>query len=297
MVLLPSGPRLVRAPPNRANEERPSAVASKPKPNQPRSSQRSTEQRPSDGGATPLSAVVAALERAGERGELSANEVAWSVARVSGTVRAGNPRLEGIDRRDSILRAAVEVFRRDGYNRATLEAVANELFISKAAVYHYFSSKQEILDAICERVSIANHAAVTGASSEGGDTLARLTRMLDAYVAAYMSEPGSGVLMRHLDEVSSEVFASVRRRGKEVEARFLETLEEGIHAGELDAADPHITVFGMLGAINYMYSWFRHDGRLSPDEVRAALVRYVLDGVRARDHADLRPARRSKASA
>jgi TetR/AcrR family transcriptional regulator, cholesterol catabolism regulator len=230
--------------------------------------------------ATPLAGVIAALTRAAERGELSGNELDWSVARLSGKVRPGNPRLEGVDRRDDILRAAVEIFRREGYHRATLEMIGNALFVTKAAVYHYFASKKEILDAICERASVANYEAVMNARAAGGDPDAKLRRMLDGFGRTCMTEPGFNVLMRHLDEVSAPVYASVRRRGKEIEAAFRDTVGEGVAAGAFEPPDPRITVFGMLGALNYMYAWFRPDGRLSPEEVREALITFVVDGVR-----------------
>src|SRR5437660_2617136 len=102
------------------------------------------------GSKTPLAAALSALQRAEARGELSSGEMEWSAARLTGRIRRGNPRLEGLDRRASILSAAAEVFRRRGYNRTTIEEIAAELFLTKAGVYHYFSSKQEILEHLCD---------------------------------------------------------------------------------------------------------------------------------------------------
>ena len=249
-------------------------------------------------GVLPLSGVIDVLKRAAERGELSANELDWSIARLSGKVRAGNPRLGGIDRRDSILRAAIEIFRREGYNRAGIETIANELFVSKAAVYHYFSSKQEILDAICERSSIATYDGVMAAkeAEAGGDPDSRLRSMLGGYARACMNEPGFSILMRHFDEVSDVERERVQRRGKEVEAAFRETVAEGVAAGVFRPPDPRITVFGMLGSLNYMYAWFKPEGRLSPEQVGDALVTFIVDGVRGNGARPPQRARKAPAS-
>lgn len=247
-------------------------------------------------GALPLSGVIAALTRAAERGELTANELEWSVARLTGKVRAGNPRLEGVDRRDSILRAAIEIFGRDGYNHATIEAIANELFVTKAAVYHYFTSKQDILDAICERSSTATYDAVMAARAAGGEPEAQLRSMLSAWALACMNEPGFNVLMRHFDDVSPGVRETVQRRGKDVDIAFRETVAGGVSAGVFEPPDLHITVFGMLGALNYMYAWYRSDGRLTPEQVADALVTLLIEGVRggARRRASRPPATRRR---
>ena len=117
----------------------------------------------------------------------------------------------------------------------------------------------------------------------GGDPDPRLRSMLSAYAGACMNEPGFNVLMRHFDEVSPTERDKVQRRGKEVETAFRETVAEGVATGAFQPPDSHITVFGMLGALNYMYAWFKHDGRLSPEAVRDALVTFAVDGVRGND--------------
>lgn len=231
---------------------------------------------------TPLASVLAALRKAEDRGELTQTELEWSVARLSGKVRRGNPRLEGIDRRDSILRASAEVFRRRGYNRATIEEIAAELFLTKAGVYHYFSSKQEILDGLCDRAMTAAEEAVERAVQAEAEPLPRVRRMLEDYTAAVMQEPAFTVLMRHLDEVSETSLADLQQRRKIIESKLRKTIEEGIKSGVFDTADTGVAVFGMLGAINWMYAWFQPDGRLPPEEVRDILVTLVLNGILVR---------------
>ena len=47
-----------------------------------------------------------------------------------------------------IIRKAVRIVAEDGYDRLTLSSLAQELGVSKAGIYHHFSSKEEIIDAI-----------------------------------------------------------------------------------------------------------------------------------------------------
>lgn len=232
--------------------------------------------------STPLAAVLAALKKAEDRGELSPTELEWSMARLSGKVRRGNPRLEGVDRRDGILRASAEVFRRRGYNRATIEEIAAELFLTKAGVYHYFSSKQEILEAMCDGAMAAAEEAVERAMQAETEPVPRARRMLEEYTTAVMHDPAFTVLMRHLDEVGEASLADLQRRRKIIEAKLRKTIDEGIKTGVFETADTRVSVFGMLGAINWLYAWFEPDGRLPPDEVRNILVTLVLKGILAR---------------
>ncbi len=246
---------------------------------QPRAARQGRAQREP---TTPLAAVLAALKKAEDRGELSPTEVEWSVARLSGKVRRGNPRLEGVDRRDGILRAAAEIFRLRGYNGATIEDIAAELFLTKAGVYHYFASKQEILEGLCDRAMTAAEASVERALRAESEPLPRVRRMLEEYTTAVMQEPAFTVLMRHLDEVGEASLADLQRRRKSIEAKLRRTVDEGVRSGVFETADTRVSVFGMLGAINWMYAWFEPDGRLPPEKVRDILVALVLNGILAR---------------
>ena len=49
------------------------------------------------------------------------------------------------EKREAVLRAAVQLFLEQGYHRATLNDVAKRLNITKPALYNYFRGKDEIL--------------------------------------------------------------------------------------------------------------------------------------------------------
>ncbi|MCC3764790.1 TetR/AcrR family transcriptional regulator [Glycomyces sp. TRM65418] len=55
------------------------------------------------------------------------------------SVRRGRP-----DKREAILRAASRVFGREGYARATVDAIAAEACVSKKTIYNHFADKAEL---------------------------------------------------------------------------------------------------------------------------------------------------------
>jgi AcrR family transcriptional regulator len=245
---------------------------------------------------SPLSSVITVLNQAASRGELSPTAVEWSVARLSGRVRRGNPRLEGVDRPDDILRAATEVFRRRGYHHTTIEEIANELFLTKAGVYHYFTSKQEILAAICDRAMTTAEEAVDGAINGSRAPYQQLMSVLESYAAALQNEDGLTVALLHVDEIPEAAQQDLDRRRKRLEAIVRKILEQGVTEGVFEVIDTHVAVFGMLGALNWMYAWYRPGGRLSAEQVRQTLVKQLMDGVtvRRRRTDDGRPRARGK---
>ena len=70
--------------------------------------------------------------------------------------------------RKTILDTATEVFAEKGFQGATMDDVAKKLGVSKGAVYQYFSSKDELFQALCGMAATKlEHMLRT--SFEGGD--------------------------------------------------------------------------------------------------------------------------------
>ena len=128
----------------------------------------------------------------------------------------------------------------------------------------------------------AAERGVEGAQAAGGGPAEQLPRMLGEYARALMEELAFTVLMRHLDEVGEASLANLQRRRKGIEGRFRKVVEEGAREGVFEVADSRIAVFGMIGAINWIYAWYEPEGRLPAAEVRAVLVSLAMNGILAR---------------
>ena len=57
------------------------------------------------------------------------------------------------DTKERILEAALVLFARSGYMGTSMSDIAKQLGITKAALYRHYTSKQEILDSIVERMN------------------------------------------------------------------------------------------------------------------------------------------------
>lgn len=55
-------------------------------------------------------------------------------------------------RREEIIKAARELFQTNDYDKTTMQELMVKLNIAKGTIYHYFSSKQDILEAVVENI-------------------------------------------------------------------------------------------------------------------------------------------------
>src|SRR6266496_1841977 len=63
-------------------------------------------------------------------------------------------------RRREILDAAAACFARHGFHQASMQDICSEADLSPGAVYRYFRSKEEIIEAMCERNTVEDAETV-----------------------------------------------------------------------------------------------------------------------------------------
>lgn len=82
---------------------------------------------------------------------------------------------EALQTRDRILDAAEEVFFDQGVSRTSLSEIATAAGVTRGAIYWHFKNKDDLFDAMCERVRLPMEAMVAaGADRAAGDPLGQL---------------------------------------------------------------------------------------------------------------------------
>jgi AcrR family transcriptional regulator len=93
------------------------------------------------------------------------------------------------ERRNQILDAAFATFSRKGFHQATIEDIRLEAGLSRGAAYHYFKTKEDIIEGIRQRCARQAESVVAlGASADDVDST--LVSLVDAIVSI-MGSPGS----------------------------------------------------------------------------------------------------------
>jgi len=149
----------------------------------------------------------------------------------------------GTDRRGVILRAATELFLRDGYPGTSMEAIAAAAGVSKATLYNHFANKAALFAAIVRLRAEALLRPVAHDLEPVGGLRVRLETFAIRFVEL-VSEPQSLALYRLVlaeAERFPELASTFWQAGP---ARALEQLvalfEEGAACGELAVEDAGI---------------------------------------------------------
>ncbi|MBC7737306.1 MAG: TetR/AcrR family transcriptional regulator, partial [Candidatus Saccharibacteria bacterium] len=104
-------------------------------------------------------------------------------------VRAGRP-AAGHDqqKRDQILSGAHRIFSCMGYDAASMNDITREAGVSKGTIYVYFSSKEDLFEALIERERSALFAGIESALDVPGQTADKLRALAEAIIRVLCSD-------------------------------------------------------------------------------------------------------------
>lgn len=197
-------------------------------------------------------------------------------AGVAEAARRGRP---GYDRR-SLLDAAVAVFNDAGYDATSVAALAARLGLSKAAIYHHFSSKEQILEtALGDALDGLEGVLVSAQTAPPAERLATVLRGAVAVLVAQL--PAVTLLLRVRGNSEVERRALDRRRAfdQAVTAIVREGQEQGSVRADVDASVATRLLFGM---VNSVVEWYRPGGAEDAEALARDVLTVALDGLRLR---------------
>ena len=89
-----------------------------------------------------------------------------------------------------ILEAANKVFSERGYHEATMDDIAKRLGVSKGAIYLYFSSKEDLFEAMCKTAPQAFKEILYSSFGDGANPVQSATQFFDKMLKLSASNPG-----------------------------------------------------------------------------------------------------------
>jgi AcrR family transcriptional regulator len=185
--------------------------------------------------------------------------------------------LETGSRRRAIDEVASELFRANGYAATSVRDIAKALDIQAASMYAHVASKEDVLWSIVDGAATAFERAADAAESETADPVDRLAALVEAHVEVVTADPErSSVFATEWRHLSGDRRAAIAERRDGYEARFRAAIADGIAVGAFRPTDPVLAAAFVLTALNGIASWYRTDGRLSPDRIADHYVDLAL---------------------
>jgi AcrR family transcriptional regulator len=193
---------------------------------------------------------------------------------VARGVRKGRAIARDLPRDEEIVRIAAAVLAGAGTDGFRLDRIAHEAGIAVASLYHYFDSKEDLLQRVFRRIQ-----DLTRLDDEvhDGPIALRLEAMVRARAQVVVDHPQEmGILIRHLTHAGGEIGDWARRHAEAAAESLAEAIREGQLAGVVRPGEPRVLAELTTGTLAQIPAWCQTSGTVDGDELVAAAVEFGL---------------------
>jgi AcrR family transcriptional regulator len=173
-----------------------------------------------------------------------------------------------LDRREEIFEKAMELFIAEGYDQTPLSKIAKSLGLVKAGLYHYFTSKEELLFFIHERNLKRDLIPLIEAAERIADPAERLSHLIREYTKASMGRDASQrVLVHEVGKLTPEHRQVINQTWRRFFDLFRDSLAELQAVGKCKEINRTFAAFALIGMCRWTFNWFDSDRKETSGEL------------------------------
>ncbi len=182
------------------------------------------------------------------------------------------------NKRDAIIRAAIETINNKSYALATMADIAAALDLRDATLYHYFPDKRALAYA-CHKHSLECYERLLQTTEKTGGSGAEKVRhfirglLADSVVAGPKLYFGD---YSYLDAPQRKEIESWAGRLKDILVKFL---QQGMADGSVIQCEPELVVQLLLGMLIWLAKWAPSINELSVDRLMSAIDAFCFRGL------------------
>jgi AcrR family transcriptional regulator len=215
-----------------------------------------------------------------------------------GTTPAGSARAarhERFNRDQNVVDAAIAVMSERGYAATSVQEIADRVGVLKGSLYHYFSSKEELL----YRVLTESHAQadriaeeVKSLGLEPVDELLEFLRQLCLWFLTHVER--ANIYFTESRQLTGDRLVETQQLGRKFVKHLHDLIVAARERGQIQSPVETVLLTDfVLGALNGVRAWPVRSGKKFSEAVMAdAFVELICDGLQARESVERRgPAR------
>ena len=173
-----------------------------------------------------------------------------------------------MDKREEIYEKALELFIAKGYDQTPLSQIAKALGITKAGLYYYFSSKEELLFFIHDRNLKRDLIPIIEAAENIRDPEKRISHLIERYTKASMTrDPSQRMLIHEIDNLTTEHRKIINEGWWRFFDLIRNTISELESLGKVKKMNRTFAAFALIGMCRWTFNWYDPDRKESAEEL------------------------------
>ena len=173
-------------------------------------------------------------------------------------------------------------------NASTIGDIAQQLGVTKPALYYYIEAKDDIIEEIGKEILVRMATIIkSGKSSKPPrEKLHAFIRYLVSFAAENLES--TNVLFEQIDAIPARTRKIIKRKKKQVERVLQQILTDGVKQGGFIINDIRLTSFAILGLCNWTYHWYHANGEQTPSQIADEFIKLVDNAILANKKGDLK---------
>jgi TetR/AcrR family transcriptional regulator, cholesterol catabolism regulator len=185
------------------------------------------------------------------------------------------------ERQRGVLETAARLICEKGYEAASVQDIADACGLTKAGLYYYIRSKEDLLLEIMSYGMDIFEERVLLQVLNIADPVERLKACMEKnifLVTEGWSKEVTIILHEH-ETLTGAARAQINDRKKRY-VHFLEaSFEEAVREGRIRKVEPRVAAFSFLGMVLWIYKWFRPDGKIPADQLAREMQALFFGGL------------------
>jgi AcrR family transcriptional regulator len=182
--------------------------------------------------------------------------------------------------RERIVSAAAELFHQQGVHATSMRQIAAHVGIKAASLYNHFPGKQDLLFSIAygtmrDMLRLATRALSRESTPEG-----RLRAFIQTHTLYCIQERYRARVADELRDLEPSNLERVLAIRDEYEGLLQDILKEGRQEAAWDVSDIRLFSYAFATMASAVSTWYRTDGRLTPEEIADTYAEITLRSVR-----------------
>jgi len=185
-----------------------------------------------------------------------------------------------MSKKDTILNVATRLFAAKGFDGTSVRKIAEKADLSVAGMFHYFPSKEEILNEIMIGFMDEGYKRLMEIYKSDIGLVEKLEKVCEFYVEHYaghkdqltiLVSEGKSLSLKHRQVFvdKQRVYVGALRR------LFGDLAKEGL----LKPMDPSVLAFIFFGMVHWTYSWYNPKKEIGPEELGRIVSEVFLRGI------------------
>jgi len=181
------------------------------------------------------------------------------------------------NRREELLRVSARLFREKGFDGTSIRDISSAAGMQSGSPFYHFKTKQDILVAVMEQ-GLADGLAITSeVMALDAPPEHKLVRMIRTQLGTILDDGHDFIPVLHyewraLTPVNRRRVVALKDRYEALWQRLIEELQQAGHM----PGDAQLMRLLVLGAVNWVGTWYAPGGRLSLDEIAEGAARLFL---------------------